>query len=349
MFPKNNLGLPSRTRRSESVFAQGCWLTLLTLCCCILTVFSAHAEAECTQLTEGTPRGLQCLQCMHRRAKGHAERYTDVLLRSCRKNVAIAYSMDGAFGFAPSVITKQVNDLLLAGRNVTLHLYMLNGPAQRRWFKKSFVGFGNRIPPDVLRRKILTDRSFQNSYREFVERNLPVIDQAWRSGATISVSPMLEDNLTNAAFEKLLFLTQEAIPSHYNVAYVRNACSDCYPGNQFDIPDGILKEDHTFEDDFSQAGGYVSNDGTSYIYFRPDQKISIPKPVRRGARFEESIPLAALIPKLLRAEENDTVFLLWLNRFQSTLPGSDSAKINRRKFPVPTEFEVSAMADFLGT
>ena len=317
----------------------------------LLALFPAGcfgAVEECSRLALNPPRGFQCLHCLRGSTRRSAALLTEALLRSCQRNVALGFALDGAFGVEMSTIVSAVTRLTSSGRNVHLHLYLLNGPAQRRAFSRPFPGFMNRANPTVFRRQILSSPAFRAAYQEFIASHAAVFELSRNPAVMVTVAPMLEDNLTDAQFGFLLAMTREFLAHQPALRFVRNPCRDCYYRNGSAIPPDVIAEEHLVEPAFSTTDGIVSNDGWGYLSFDGEPRSVITRPVRAGSRRERSVTLDELRPLLDRATLQNDTFLLWIAKYQQTLPGSRSQLPQHRTYPIPTADEVRQLAAFLG-
>lgn len=303
------------------------------------------AERVCPFLKDGAPVGIQCLHCMHPKAKKFTPLLTKAILNSCRKQVAVAYILDSSFGFDPEVIRAQVSKLLNNQREVYLHLYVINGPAQRRWTLKTFSGFANQIPPDIFRAQIIFDKKLRFNYSKLVSRIAPLVSEMIALGVHVSVCPMLEDNLSNQAFDSILTLTRDTLLQ--NVTYFRSVCGDCYAGNETGVPPGVKMEIHRISKGFSLKDGIISNDGWGYVYFSNADKVILQNPVIHSDRKESVVSLNDLRPILKRSRQLNNIFLLWISKYQQTYPGSRSLPPSKRNFPRPKDSELNSISSFL--
>ena len=317
-------------------------------------LWTGVVKADCTTLVQGTPRGVMCLHCLHPNAGEGVDALSDALLNSCRENIGISFVIDGSFGREYQVIEQQVTRLLEADRSVSLHLYMINGPAQRRWRDRIFDGFGNQKSPETFRRLIQFDGRYRAKYRSLVRGIVPTLTDIRAQATTeqlkkltISVVPMLEDNLDDNSFRSLLSLTKRSLPTPYIQKWVRSPCGDCYYGNTRESPSGVASEQHRVKANFVTKQGVISNDGWGYVYFNENEKIELKNPVTHSDRQEAAVSLEDLRPMMTRAGRQKDLFLLWIAKYQQTLPGSRSTKPADRRFPIPTDSEINAISGFL--
>lgn len=305
----------------------------------VLTLlFPSQGRADSCKKLDVTPaRGLLCIHCMHEKATGSLAASIRILRESCLKNVALAFVVDGTFGFDATAIEEAVQELSDAGRRVHLHLYVVNGPAQRRWNSGTFQAF-SVMDPVKFRNLILTDATLQDQYVSRVEELLNPIALTKELGGTVTIAPALEDNLDNAAYAELLTLTRRAIPKSLGVKYVRSACSDCAIGNEAITPKRVLREVHTSKPFFRMKGGIVSNDG-EFVRF----------PWDKNPREKPTPLLTILRPVIARASAMKAVFLLWIPKYQGSTSIEHPITPEGRKYVLPSNAERKEIVRLLRT
>ena len=228
---------------------------------------SFYTEAEqCQHLLIGPARGLACLHCTQPEAQAQARVIALLLYRSCLKNIAINYLVDGTFSFDAEFLQEQISLLTSNGRRLSVYFYLTNGPTQRQWSSTTVEALGVRMSPEEFRWRISSDTVTRDAYQQLVERLLPIIRYAESRGALVSIVPALEDNLSDEAFYEIYGLTVDALPADVSVSIGRNSCEGCYEDNGSALPAGVFREVHTaspFLPDFDEQG-LVTNDGVSY-------------------------------------------------------------------------------------
>lgn len=300
------------------------------------------AAPSCPSLLENPPRGLSCLHCTFPAAKQQADEIVSILTGACISNVAIAYLVDGTFGFDPALLRSHISQLTADGRTLFLHLYLLNGPGQRRWHSARFDGTATSIPPAEFRERIQTDEALRREVVTLVERLVPLLREATQRGAFISIVPMLEDNLDARSFKSLAELVKGAIPADIRYELGRNPCKGCSRGADGDIPEGLFAESHSARASNTPRRGVLSNDGHLYC-------------LDESCADHDQVPLRELQEAARRAAENQTVYLLWTGSWQGVVTGSDDAggaktvlrRPEERQYPLPTPVERSALIRFL--
>ncbi|MFN8392651.1 MAG: hypothetical protein U0136_20325 [Bdellovibrionota bacterium] len=289
----------------------------------------------CPALIDGPPRGLACLQCMHPRAREQAEQIALLLRRSCLKNVALNYLVDGTFAFDESVLREHIALLTENNRQLYLHLYLSNGPAQRRGGSNSENVFGIGLEPERFRSQILRDPDLQSQFKQLVTRLIPVLRDAEAHGAQVSLVPMLEDNLTKESFAKMTGLIFDALPDDLSVAIGRSPCTGCGTGSDADRPTGVFLESHSIRDASRLTSSLITNDGDAYSFSGGDGLLSIQE--LRSARDE--------------AERRQNVFILWSAERQGFTVGENGQlqrkPADERNYALISPEEQSMLIDFL--
>ena len=299
-----------------------------------LALAAAAARADdCTELLDRPWRGLTCFQCLHEAAPGNSAPIVDVLRTSCLKRVMIAFVVDGSFGWKAGEIESAVQALRANGQEVWLHLYIFNGPAQRRWQSGVFHSFAV-MNPFSFRYAILENRKTRASFRAIVrERAVPALRAAVALGATVSVAPGLEDNLDDASFRAALRLLQASVPEALTPQYVRNPCFRCQVGNGRSLPQGLLYEEHDDQLFDRVTNGIINSDGR---YFRFSTESS-EDPTLEDLQ-ESWLGQAALL---------NNAFLLWVPHYQDAPKGVLPRPLSQRNFRGPTDSEREELVTFL--
>ena len=290
------------------------------------TASVSRTADTCASLIDSPPRGLACLQCTQPQAREQAAEIASILADSCIKNLVISYLVDGTFSYDEELLKNHIELLTRGGRQLYLHLYLTNGPAQRRGASNSEQVFGSTIEPETFRRKILTDRSLQLEYENLVERLTPVLRYAEQRGAQISLVPMLEDNLNREAFMKMAQLTFEALPPDISASIGRSPCPGCYSGNDDDLPPGVFMESHSIAEGSSIHDSVITNDGQDFSLDR-----------LRAARDS--------------AEANNNIFIVWDSARQGRTKDANGRILrkptNQRTYAIPDSVERQQLISFL--
>ena len=250
----------------------------------------ANKVETCSKLLDLPPRGIACLHCLHPRASVQGDVLVETVRSSCLKRNAINYLVDGSFssnlGESPTsetaesdipsnrldesvyahdrdVILKHVDALTASERELYLHIYLLNGPAQRRYKSNHGRGLFTYISPSEFRNNIVSDSALQNRFAEHVQGLMPLFVAAAGKGAVISIVPMLEDNLDLPAFLEMVRIIDRVIGGAFPYSIVRNPCPRCSKGADSEIPAGCFKEGHSLSSANKISDGVITNDGQS--------------------------------------------------------------------------------------
>ncbi len=290
----------------------------------------------CTGLLSGTPRGLACLHCTEPGAHEQAHILSLLLFRSCVKNIAINYLVDGTFSYDQDLLEEQISLLTSGNRTLFLHFYLSNGPNQRRWRSTPLNVLGSGMPPETFRERILFDAQLQQDFKNIILRLIPVLRFAQSRNAVISIVPMLEDNLDDDAFQKLYELTLETIPPDIYFSVGRSPCPGCRDGNTDGRPQGVFLERHTAGRSVGVEDGLVTNDGDTYR-FGPSSREQVDLSLSDLARTRDS------------ADSRNDIFILWKGERQGRYNGNNGPYINPsdREYEIPSFEERQALIDFL--
>lgn len=290
-------------------------------------------------LFEGISRGLSCLHCTQPEARTQANIIHRLLRQSCLQRISINYLVDGTFSFDPNYLIEKITELSTGGRQLSVTFFLANGAAQRRFDVTRIDSFATMINPEDFRAQIESDPVLQEEYRNIVRRLIPVLRSAASLGVSVSLIPYLEDNLSDRAFNVMLSVTQQEVPSDLPVAYGRNPCGPaCFLGNEIGIPAGVFREEHTSDTIFDAVNGIVSNDGFDYA--------SLSSPPN---------PLAKTCLSQLReirdfSEASNNSFILWSGSRQGLPPDIDTQLFplpQERNYEVPSEAEQVEIIEFL--
>lgn len=307
---------------------------LLTTIICLLGLPSLSlAEELCPQLLNTGWRGMNCLYCLHPQAPQNSGPITQLLKDTCLKNVMISFVIDGSFGWKQGEMERAVRELRQAGRNVWMHIYVYNGPAQRRWQSNVFDSFAV-MDPSVFRKKIVTNTSLKAAFVRVVKtRVLPAAAFAVSMGARVSIAPGLEDSLDDVGFRMSARLLRSAMGSAVPYTLVRSSCFRCEQSVGRFRPRGSLLEEHDDQLFPYRWDGIISTDGR---YFRFSYETS------------EHPTLQELRDTWLgRATRQRNAFLLWVPHYQDAPPGLVPRPLSERNFRGPTPLESREIIEFL--
>lgn len=303
----------------------------------LISIFHSRlcaADESCARLEETrAPRGMQCLHCLHPRAPGGVAPFVELLKKTCLKSPALGFVVDGSFGFDEARLLEAVAGLSEGGRTGRIHLYIYNGPAQRRWQAGVFPSFA-AISPRAFRRGIIEDATLRQRFTDQISLLHNVLLTAQALDVSISIAPGLEDNLDNRGFIEAMKLSNSALPQGVHAEWIRSPCVRCASGNDARVPHGARLEVHTSTAHFKNRRGVVSNDGEHTRFsFEP--------------RDDRLIPLARLNQSLALADKLQSTYLLWIARYQDSPYGYAPLSPNDRHFRSPTVEEEAEIVEFL--
>lgn len=293
-------------------------------------------EQMCPTLFEGPIRGLSCLHCNQAQAQSQANIISTLLTRTCLKNIAINYLIDGSFGLDYSFMFSQVATLTAGGRNLHLVLYFANGPSQRQWNTTLVKSYTSIISPEEFRQEIRYNSPLRRKFISSLKESLPLLYFASYRGAKLYLVPMLEDNLDDESFSVMAGIMKNTLPNDLVYKLGRNPCSECYPNNGKNVPWGMFSESHSISPSVNIRKGIVTNDGFDYS-MDPEQG-----------------PLTLQMLSLTRdrAGELGSIFILWSGARQglelsgNTLVAPRKAPIDRN-YAIPNHSERLAIVEFL--
>ena len=317
-------------RVSHIRLAQFCAISILLLFCSCVA-----AQSNCADLIDRPYRGVSCIHCLHPDAPGGATPFVELLAASCLKRVAIAFVVDGSFGWDPEEIYNSIDSLSTSGRSLWLHLYVYNGPAQRRWRSGVFNSFAV-MDPNIFRAKIVGDAALRASFAAIVrERIAPILMYATAHGVQVSIAPALEDNLDERGFKQALALIKANIEATSVTRFIRSPCYRCAGGASSNLPGVVTLEQHTLSPRFVARNGIIHTDG-EYFHFSTDRPWSNTDPTLDG--------LTAL---LTNSGARGNVFLLWMPKYQDAPPGLVPRSPDARNYQIPSAAEKSEIIRFL--
>ncbi len=233
----------------------------------VLSEEEASESEEVEPLLTGQARGYVMLYLMHPNARTTVQRQLEVLVSSNVKQVYLSVLTDGTFSkdfdFLNSIL-RRFNEL---DRNVTLQLYLTNGPSMRRFNDENTVDEGfNKINPQIFRTLIQSDFETREEFRRIVRESLDSfrLNLSLRPENENIVTVMLEDNLTSESYLAMRELAREEIGDL--AIFYRNPCLGCFIGNDsFSSGDPI--EHHGQEQVIGISGGDgFTLDGQSYRF-----------------------------------------------------------------------------------
>lgn len=175
---------------------------------------------DCNTLVDAQPRGIACLHCNQPEAKKQADAIVDILAKSCVKNVAINYLIDGTFGYDEAMMRRHIEKLTEGDRQLHLQLFFINGAGQKFCSTPYSNGFLARMCPNAFD-AALSGTELRPKIRRFAESRRAIVAYALSRGAKVYLAPVLEDEISNKNFYRLLATFRRAY-SGLPVSWVRS-------------------------------------------------------------------------------------------------------------------------------
>ena len=229
-------------------------------------------------------RGLSLLQGNYPKARKQADAIIKILYDSKIKYPAVNFLIDGTFDYNEQLMMDYMEKLTQGDRQPAFEFYLLNGPAMRKSRFHYTDGFLARMSPGKFEKKLLSSADFRSDIAEHVAQFTDLFEFGLSRGITIYVCPMLEDNLSRKGFDTLLKIVKDALPE--GIHYVRNPSS-----KDRTIPKGVYRESHNTGNVIRNS--LLTNDG-------------------------ESLSLHEALSRARKAEDRDTVFLWWNEKWQGS-------------------------------
>ncbi|RMG39370.1 MAG: hypothetical protein D6719_13485 [Candidatus Dadabacteria bacterium] len=292
-------------------------------------------DSSCGQLLDLPARGLACLHCNIKIARAQANNIISLMERSCVRNLATNFLVDGTFSFDAAFMKQVIDRLSAVGRRATIIFYLMNGPNQRRWDITEINSFGGKIEPQEFRSRIQSDPALQERFRSIVRKLVPVLRHG-NGRARMILIPALEDNLSDSAANAMYNLILDEVPSDIHFELGRNPCPNCYRGNQSGISPGVLHEKHTISFSSGVSNGIITNDGHGFKFESGDQSGNDPT-------------ITDLAMVMHEAQKRGNVFILWNKTWQGLKNYSLGAfpDPRTRGYPLPTPAEEAEIIQFL--
>ena len=184
---------------------------------------------------EGQVRGYAALYLMHPSARPAVERQMQILMDSRVRRVFLGVLVDGTFGVDYPYLNSILQRLTEFGQQVTLGLYLSNGPAMRSPNERElYAGTVNEFEPEEFRERIRSDANLRDKFNSIATAARPTFEfnrRLSRNNENIAFV-MLEDNLDVNAYLEMRHIAGEVLGDL--VYFVRNPCPGCYEGNDYD-------------------------------------------------------------------------------------------------------------------
>jgi len=215
---------------------------------------------------KGQVRGYAMLYLMHPNARNTVVTELQTLLDSGVRDVFLAVLTDGTFGKDfdyLKYVLKTFNDYK---RNVTLEVYLTNGPTMRLYQETDIEAGFNQMSPEDFRTLIIYDPSTREKFAKMVREVKPVLDYntALNKNNRNFVVVMLEDNLNVESYRVMRSLAAAELSD--NVQFIRNPCPKCYEGNDSDSLGDAVEFHHTNDLVKLDSGDGFTLDGQSYSF-----------------------------------------------------------------------------------
>ena len=217
----------------------------------------------------GQARGYTMLYAMQPEARAVVESNVATLLAAQVREPYIGVLIDGTFAqdfeYLKSVISR-----LSVDRNLTLELYLTNGPTQRKWDKTVIDAPFVKIPPRNFRKSILSDAGLQRTFSALAAqgRELFEFSKSRNAANQALVSVMLEDNLDVKAYRKMRELAAQQLDN--TASFIRSTCYRCVDPldreSDVDTAGDAREEHHPNKLGELKRGDGLSLDGTGFRY-----------------------------------------------------------------------------------
>ncbi|MDD2942179.1 MAG: hypothetical protein PHC51_04350 [bacterium] len=299
---------------------------------------SSVDNTSCSTMIETSPRGLACLHCTEPAAQTQARVLTVIMLESCLKNLAVNYLVDDTFDFDPAFLLQQMHALTSNGRKLEVTFYLSNGPWQRRYSNPPENNWVTEFSPQEFRSAIFSNQILRKTFASKISRLIPVLNYAASRGATIYISPMLEDNLDDRSFSEMLSIIQDELPDSLSVYFVRNACPGCYSGNTSSLPFAVAREIHgvNLPTGGDKRTATITNDGIEYMdsFWNKELDTSL-----------RTVPIETMTALRDKASEENVSFILWSGKRQGVF--GEMIPPAERNYVIPSFRERLFLVNFL--
>lgn len=282
---------------------------------------------------QGQARGYTMLYAMQPEARNVVESHVQTLLASRVREPYIGVLIDGTFGRDFSYLKDIIGRLSLDGRDLTLALYLSNGPTMRDWRTTPIDALFSRIDPAEFRASIRRNQQLRGQFLAVAAqaRDLFLYNVAVNPGNNNVAIVMLEDNLDVAAYRSMRDLANEQLESI--AGFVRNPCFKCFDGNDDDTAGNPREEHQVDRFQILKDGDGYSLDGVSFRY---------PNGSGNGVSAEQ---LSALLNQSV--DKGLRYFGLWREEWQGVKQGTPNVRPVERTYVAPTpdeqEFEIQAL------
>lgn len=179
----------------------------------------------------GQARGYAMMYALQPQARAVVEANVDALLSARIREPYIAVLIDGTFtqdfDYLKSVITR-----LSEERNLTLVLYLTNGPTQRAKNPRKIAAPFLDIPPAAFRARIMFETDLRTQFSALAAQARDIFQYSRQQNAANQhfVSVMLEDNLDVDAYRSMRQLAAQQLDDL--AGFIRSTCVGCGEGGE---------------------------------------------------------------------------------------------------------------------
>jgi len=179
----------------------------------------------------GQARGYTMLYLMQPEARQTVERQVQAMLDAEVQDLYLGVLVDGTFSKDFDYFRSVLSRLSADGRQLTLVVYLSNGPTMRRFDRTPIEAGFNQIDPIEFRDLIREDPAVRARFVQMVEEAQPIFqyNKSLNSRNTNIAVVMLEDNLDSTSYLAMRQLAGSVLGD--SVIYMRNPCPGCYAGN----------------------------------------------------------------------------------------------------------------------
>jgi len=195
---------------------------------------------------QGQARGYTMLYAMQPEARAVVETQVQTLLAARVREPYIGVLIDGTFGRDFSYLKDVITRLSIDGRDLTLVLYLSNGPTMRAPGAPTEHLF-SRITPEDFRRRIRWDQSLRTKLSAVATqaRDVFLFSASVNAGNNHVAIVMLEDNLDVVAYRSMRELANQQLESI--AGFIRNPCVGAGVDGNDDDTAGDPREEHQLE------------------------------------------------------------------------------------------------------
>ncbi|RMG39693.1 MAG: hypothetical protein D6719_12720 [Candidatus Dadabacteria bacterium] len=290
-------------------------------------------QDQLSGMVAGQPRGYVMLNLMHPAARQTINAQVQNMLDAKVRELYLGVLTDGTFSKDFNYFASVVRKLNTTPRSLTLVVYLTNGATMRAWDVTPITAGFNRIEPQRFRELIRFDPGVREEFLDMVREVKPVLD------LNRSLNPlnrniaivMLEDNLDSDSYRAMRELAYSVLGD--SVAYFRNPCQGCYPGNDSDSFGDPIELHRPVDLDRLTGGDGFTLDGVSYEFNEG---------LFNGSLSLEQVKQLAAKAALKRL----SYFGLWRAERQG-LRGDITLHPDRRSYEVPTARELELEQELL--